>query len=118
MNSTSMRKLYNTLLVNTIIAILLTSLSACGNKQNSGKGGLMQKIESVFEAEIPDDYTPASAMLVVPLHPSPGEKFHIVSAGGRSILKANLTVSGAMSGLKAVKQTMGSELPYWRIDEF
>jgi len=118
MNSTSMRKPHNTLLVNTIIAILLTSLSACGNKQNSGKSGLMQKIESVFETEISDDYTPASAMLVVPLHPSPGEKFHIVSAGGRSILKANLTVSGAMSELKAVKQTTGKELPYWRIDEF
>jgi hypothetical protein len=99
--------------------LLIVVFAACEGKQTGGNGStFMEKIESVFEDELPDAYEPLNAMLIIPAKPAPGEGFRILSTGGSNILKAKVIVNGFTVNPESLHHTRGNELPGWRIDDF
>jgi hypothetical protein len=98
---------------------LFIVLESCSGSQTGDKPAtLIQKIESVFEGDVPDEYSPVNALLVIPANPSPGEAFRILSTGGRNIRKATISVTGPEGSLESQKTITGDELPCWRLDDF
>jgi len=98
-----------------ILSFLLTS---CGGKQGGKGETFLEKVESVIEGDVPDEYNPVNAMLVLPANPAPGQSFRILATGGRSIRKGKIVVSGPSGELKSADSKTGNELPCWRIDDF
>lgn len=107
------------LLMGLMTSSLFIVLASCSGQQTGEKSTtLLEKIEAVIEGDVPDEYTPVNAMLVIPANPAPGEAFQILSTGGRNIRKATVQVSGPEGRLESPKTTTGDELPCWRIDDF
>jgi hypothetical protein len=103
-------------LITTSLFILFGSCS--GKSAGDKEPTLTEKLNSLIENEIPDEYQPANAMLVLPQNPAPGEGFRILATGGRNIRKAKIEVSGPTGNLESLKSKTGDELPCWRIDDF
>ena len=92
---------------------------SCDSFQTDSKGSaILEKIESVIMREIPDEYDPVNALMLLPLNPKPGENFRILATGGRNITKAKIIVSSPSGILESINTNYGKELPFWRIDEF
>ena len=88
------------------------------SRQDNKGSTLLEKMESVIEAETPDEYNPVNALLVLPGNPAPGESFRILATGGRNIRKAKIIVSGPSGNFESLNTKTGEELPCWRIDDF
>jgi hypothetical protein len=113
------KKYFRLLLVGLMASSLFIVLESCSGSQTGDKPAtLIQKIESVFEGDVPDEYSPVNALLVIPANPSPGEAFRILSTGGRNIRKATISVTGPEGSLESQKTITGDELPCWRLDDF
>jgi hypothetical protein len=98
---------------------LFILLGACSGKSAGDKEPtLTEKLSSLIENEIPDEYQPVNAMLVLPQNPAPDEGFRILATGGRNIRKAKIEVSGPSGKLESLNSKTGEELPCWRIDDF
>ncbi len=115
-----MPKKYLLLLIFSLVVLLLfNGLVSCNNKETGQKGlAIAEKLGSIIEEEIQDEYNPANALLVLPANPAPGERFSIVSTGGRNISKAKILVTGPAGAIESKNTKTGNELPGWRIDEF
>jgi hypothetical protein len=103
-------------LITTSLFILFGSCS--GKSAGDKEPTLSEKLNSLIENEIPDEYQLANAMLVLPQNPAPGEGFRILATGGRNIRKAKIEVTGPSGNLESLKSKTGDELPCWRIDDF
>jgi hypothetical protein len=102
-----------------ITPLLLILLESCSGSQTGKKGSsFLEKIESIIENDLPDEYTPANVMLVLPANPAPGEGFRIMATGGRNIRKAKIVISGPSGEMESQNSQTGQELPCWRIDDF
>jgi hypothetical protein len=102
-----------------ITPLLFILFGSCSGKSSSDKEPtLTEKLSSLIENEIPDEYIPVNAMLVLPQNPAPGEKFRILATGGRNIRKAKIEVTGPSGDLELLNSKTGDELPCWRIDDF
>jgi len=113
------KKYFRLLIMGFMASSLFIVLESCSGSQTGDKPAtLIQKIESVFEEEAPDEYSPVNTMLVIPANPAPGEAFRILSTGGRNIRKATVSVTSPEGSLESQKTTTGDELPCWRIDDF
>jgi len=109
----------NLFLLHLLPSLLLTLTLSCGGERKPSEGtSLMDKIESVFETEAPDDYQPANTLLLLPAQPAPGEGFRILATGGRNIRKAKILVTGPNGNLVSTGIKTGDELPCWRLDDF
>ncbi|MBE0668335.1 MAG: hypothetical protein IH593_11790 [Bacteroidales bacterium] len=94
---------------------------ACkGEMTNRGKGTETSVLSDSagVDQEASDEFHPVYALLVLPKDPLPGEKFRIVATGGKQLRKAQIKVSGLSGDLKSLRSITGTELPYWRIDDF
>jgi hypothetical protein len=95
------------------------SLVSCNDNQAGKKGvAFLEKLESAIAGETPDEYTPVTAMLVLPGNPAPGKGFRILATGGRNIRKAKIIVIGPSGNSESTDSKTGEELPCWRIDDF
>lgn len=107
------------LFIYLIASLLFSWVVSCDNFRTDTKSsGILEKIESVIVGEIPDEYNPVNALLVLPLHPAPGENFRILATGGRNIRKAKIIVNSPSGIIESINTNSGKELPFWRIDEF
>lgn len=98
-------------------------LISCDKNQAEKKGLIItEKLGSIIEGENKDpDYSrdnPVNTLLVLPANPAPGEKFRIVSTGGRNIRNAKIIVNSPSRLLESNSTKTGEELPFWRIDDF
>lgn len=101
------------------VFLFFIGFTSCNNSKTEKKGlTIAEKLGSIIEDEAQDEYNPANALLVLPANPAPGQKFRIVSTGGRKIGKAKISVTGAAGIIEPKDTKTGEELPFWRIDEF
>jgi len=104
----------------SMILLLFFGGSSCGNQS----GEKIEKQVSGFLNKSTVDDTEGlelegvNALLISPKNPRPGEVFHILATGGKSILKAQIIVSGGSGSTESRKSRNGNGLPYWKIDEF
>lgn len=103
-----------------LIPVLLLS---CTNGKTGDKGNVItEKISSLIQSEsdekILSQYKLASAILVLPANPAPGEEFRLLVAGGVDLKNAKVIVTGEAGNLKPVNSKEGIELPYWRVESF
>ncbi len=106
------------LLIGLLSPSLIFSLQSCSGQTESKGTSLLEKIESVFEGDTPDEYNPINTMLLIPANPTEGETFRIVATGGRNIRKATIKVTGPLGNIEAQNLKTGNELPCWRLDSF
>jgi hypothetical protein len=107
------------LFIGLIISLVFSCFISCDNNQTDTKGqAILEKIESVITGEMPDEYNPVNAILVIPGSPVPGENFRILATGGRNIRDAKIIVKGPSGKIESLGTQSGKELPYWRIDNF
>lgn len=99
-------------------ALFILFGSCTGKSTGDKQTTFTEKLNSLIENEIPDEYIPVNAMLVLPQNPAPGEGFRILATGGRNIRKAKIEVSGPSGKLESLNSKTGDELPCWRIDDF
>lgn len=92
-------------------------LVGCDNRRMNEKSPSVEQ-EPVRQPDVPDNYQPVYALFVVPENPAPGESFRIVALGGKNLHKGKITVTGPSGELEPQKSKTGSELPFWRVDEF
>jgi len=102
-----------------VFILTLCGLMSCNNNQ-SGKKGLIipEKLSSIIENDVKDEYRPEQTLLVLPANPAPGVGFRILATGGSNLLKAQIVVNGPIGNLESLKSKTGVELPIWRIDNF
>ena len=102
-----------------IIPMFLIVFASCSNNRSEKNGAtILEKIESVIEGKIPDEYNPLNTLLIIPLNPAPGEQFRVMATGGRNIKKAKIIVNGRSGIVETMCTQFGDELPCWRIDDF
>jgi hypothetical protein len=112
-------KYFRLLFFSLMIPLLFSCMISCGNDSGNKKGPvLLQKLESVIQGDAPDAYNPVNALLVLPVHPAPGENFRILATGGSNIRHAKIIISGSLGNLVSRNHKYGKELPCWRIDDF
>jgi hypothetical protein len=119
-NCLTMKKITIHLQVPVYMTLLFfCCIISCGdNKKETKTTSLPGKIESLFEPETSDEYSPENALLVIPANPGPGENFRILATGGKEIRKAKIVVNGPSGNPESGKSKTGDELPCWRIDDF
>ncbi len=98
------------------VVFLLTE--SCTSKNSKDNTGGTQDSVIVENATDPADYNPEPVLLVTPRNPAPGEAFRIFAAGGKSILKAEIFVMGPNGKIQPIANKKGTEIPYWRMDDF
>ena len=104
----------------SVILLLFLGGSSCGNQsgkktENQGCGFLNKLTEDDSDGK---EEQGVIALLISPKNPRPGEVFHILATGGKSILKARIAVSGVSGSIESRKTRNGNGLPYWKIEEF
>ena len=110
---------FRMLLFGLITPALFILFGSCSGKSTGDKQTTFtEKLNSLIENEIPDEYIPVNAMLVLPQNPAPDEGFRILATGGRNIRKAKIEVSGPSGKLESMNSKTGDELPCWRLDDF
>ena len=108
------------MLLFSVILLQFFGGSSCGNQS----GEKIEKLVSGFLDKSTEDDSKdmdaqrITALLISPEYPRPGEVFQVLAAGGKSILKAQITVSGVSGSIESGKSRNGNGLPYWKIDEF
>jgi hypothetical protein len=105
--------------IRILVSILVIGLFSC-DPNRPGKQLATSGERAIQEAEVQlvDDYHPIYSLLVIPANPAPGEGFRIVATGGGNIRKGKLKVTGPSGEVDALRSKNGTELPYWRIDDF
>ncbi len=111
---------FPSLIISIVFTLMLTGISSCGNQSGEKQMKSGAKIlAGLFEDNNdPDEFQSVNAMLISPKNPQPGQIFHVMAVGGRSIRKARIVVKGGSGSLECLKSRNGDGLPYWRIDEF
>lgn len=98
---------------------VLFCLISCENNQAKRIGAVnSEKLDSLEENEVFDDFTVENALLILPANPLPGENFKVLSTGGKNLGKAKIIVKSSTGELKTRNTKIGSEIPGWRIDDF
>ena len=107
-------------LITFVIVVFFLGAFSCGNPSAQEKNQPTSKSSVAIPEEVNDDNNAQAvvALLVSPENPRPGEVFHVMATGGKSILKAKIVVRGAAGEIESVKSRSGDGLPFWRIDEF
>jgi len=103
--------LFSPLLVNCLASCTGNTSAAKDHSQNASIG-------SAGISGLPDSYKSDFKILLLPKQPSPGKPFRILAAGSADIRKAKIIVTGPAGTYASVKRTEGSEIPYWRIEDF
>jgi hypothetical protein len=102
-----------------LIALVCSCISCKGDSIDRKKGpASIRNTGGEFKNKGADEYRCASAILVLPENPKPGEPFRVLAAGEEKILKAQIIVKGPGGGIESLATKRGNELPYWRIDDF
>jgi len=103
-----------------VIAAFFLGAFSCGNRSAQEKNQPTSKSSVAIPEGNNEDHDAKAvvALLVSPENPRPGEVFHIMATGGKSIGKAKIEVSSAAGEIGSVKSRSGDGLPFWRIDEF
>jgi len=103
-----------------IMAVFFLGVFSCGNRsaQEKNQSASKTSVAEVEEVNEEEDAQVVVALLVSPENPRPGEVFHVMATGGKSIGKAEIVVSSAAGEIESVKSRTGDGLPFWRIDEF
>src|SRR5690606_30118046 len=98
---------------------VLFCLISCENNQEKRTGvGNTEKLDSLEENEVFDDFTVENALLILPANPLPGENFKVLSTGGKNLGKAKIIVKSSAGELQPRNKKIGIEIPGWRIDDF
>ena len=102
-----------------ILAVFFLGVFSCGNRSAQEKNQPASKSSVELPEEVNDDHDAQAigALLVSPENPRPGEVFHVMATGGKSIGKAKIVVSSAAGEIESEKGKTGDGLPFWRIDE-
>ncbi|MDP2339080.1 MAG: hypothetical protein Q8N05_22020, partial [Bacteroidota bacterium] len=109
------------LLLRTILpAVICLGIFSCGGHSAKQKqvSGLEIVAASPEEHDNSEDTQVVTALLVSPKNPSPGQVFHVLVTGGKSIRKAKIGISSPSGEIVSEKSRSGDGLPFWRIDEF
>ena len=103
-----------------VMAVFFLGVFSCGNRSAQEKNQPASKSSVELPEEVKDDHDAQAigALLISPENPRPGEVFHVMATGGKSIGKAEIVVSSADEEIESVKGRSGDGLPFWRIDEF
>ncbi len=109
---------FHILLVLILAPVVFFLTESCTSKNSNHKTDGSQDSVIVENATDLADYNPEPALLVTPRNPSPGETFRIFTAGGESILKAEIFLMGSNGKIQPTGSKKGNEIPYWRIDDF
>ena len=117
--TTMVKVCFRMLIFGLITPSLFILFGSCSGKTVGDKEPtLTEKLNSLIENEIPDEYQPVNAMLVLPQNPAPDEGFRILATGGKNIRKAKIEVTGPSGNLESLNSKTGEELPCWRMDDF
>ena len=102
------------------MAVFFLGVFSCGNRSAQEKNQPASKSSVELPEEVKDDHDAQAigALLISPENPRPGEVFHVMATGGKSIGKAKIVVSSAAGEIESEKGRTGDGLPFWRIDEF
>ena len=102
------------------MAVFFLGVFSCGNRSAQEKNQPASKSSVELPEEVNDDHDAQAigALLISPENPRPGEVFHVMATGGKSIGKAKIVVSSAAGEIESEKGRTGDGLPFWRIDEF
>lgn len=103
-----------------VMAVFFLGVFSCGNRSAQEKNQPASKSSVELPEEVKDDHDAQAigALLISPENPRPGEVFHVMATGGKSIGKAKIVVSSAAGEIESEKGRTGDGLPFWRIDEF
>lgn len=104
-----------------VVQVILTmGLSSCGSRPSTDKNTKQDDSLAVSAEEIDEspEIQRVNAILVSPENPRPGQIFRVMITGGKSILKAKITVNSPSGEIETEKNRDGEGLPFWRIDEF
>jgi len=113
------KKTFHTLIFGLFGLCLSIGFISCDKNQAEKKGlTITEKLGSIIEGENKDEYNTVNTLLILPANPAPGEKFRIVSTGGRNIGNAKIIVTSLSGSLESNSTKTGEELPFWRIDDF
>lgn len=106
-------------IINCLAALLLSvSLVACSSGTGKGNPVIEALTGDGGKQEIEEEgFNSAVAIIVSPAIPEPGKPFRIIAAGSRSVLKADITVTGASGSVSAEMKRKGGELPSWIVFE-
>lgn len=103
----------------SVLSFVLFCLISCENNQAKRTGTAnSEKLDSLEENEVFDDFTVENALLILPANPLPGENFKVLSTGGKNLGKAKIIVKSSTGELQPRNTKIGSEIPGWRIDDF
>jgi hypothetical protein len=98
---------------------VLSFFVSCENNQAKKNINIIsEKPDSLEENEVFDDLHIENSLLILPAKPAPGEDFRVLSAGGLNLKDAKITISSTAGNLESRKTKTGSEIPFWRIDNF
>jgi len=104
------------------IGVIFLGVISCGSHSSGEKNSSASKDSVVSKEVVADepevDLKMESGVLVSPKTPQPGQTFHVMVTGGKSIQKTKITVSSSGGSIESVGSRTGDGLPYWRIDEF
>ena len=94
--------------------------SSCGNRSTEKIGRQVSELlgKPIAETTNTEDSHIVNALLISPKNPRPGEVFHVLAVGGKSLDNARIAVSNATGSTDSRKNRMGNGLPFWRIGEF
>ncbi len=104
-----------------VVQVILTiGLCSCGSRPSLDKNTKQDDSLVVSADEIDDSHEiqRVNTILVSPENPRPGQIFHVMATGGKSIRKAKIEVNSTSGEIIAAKSRHGAGLPFWRIDEF
>jgi len=102
------------------ISFLFFAMLSC-TERPAGKAisqGPELPADSVDEYNAGDEFHTVYALLVSPQNPQPGQAFHILAVGGKSIRKDRMVVHGPSGSIESLTSRNSDGLPFWRIDEF
>lgn len=102
------------------LVFLLPGVQSCGDRsaRKADGPGPEVKVDSIDAYHAGEESNVVYALLVSPKIPQPGQAFHILATGGKTIRKSRIEITGPSGLLKSGKTRNGDGLPFWRIDEF
>ena len=108
------------LLITIFIAVTSSGIGACGSHSVGEKQKALPKISVDLPEEpaVQEESPTITALLVSPRNPRPGQLFHVLVTGSKTVQKAMMVVSSSFGNIESLKNRSGEGLPFWRIDEF
>jgi len=100
-------------------SLIINCLASCNDNPAPAKDHSGTAVPASNGADrLPDNYKSDYNLILLPKQPLPGKPFRILAAGSSDIRKAKVIVKGPEASCVSSKSSEGSEIPYWKIEDF